>query len=175
MELETLWGLLPGALLIFSLRVADMTLDTLRVLIVLRGQRAAAWVLGFFQALVFVLAITSVLRDLGNLLNIFGYAAGFATGNVLGMWIESRLAVGFTHIRIISSRSGSAIADMLRGEGYAVTEISGRGRDGTVALLNCSVQRKHTRHVGALVRAVDEDAFITTEDVRPLMRGFWRA
>lgn len=161
--------------LIFSLRLSDMSLDTLRVLFVMRGQKAIAWVLGFFQATIFVLALTSVLRDLSNPLNVIGYAAGFATGNVLGMVIEDWLAIGFTHLRVISSRRGPAIAERLREEGYAVTEIPARGKDGMVSVLNCSVKRKNVEKVRQMVNQVDVDAFITREDIRPVRRGFWRA
>jgi len=72
-----------------------MTLDTLRVLVVMRGRRKTAWVLGFFQSLIFVIAITSVLSNLDNPLNILGYAAGFATGIVVGWQLKSawRLAI----------------------------------------------------------------------------------
>jgi len=164
-----------GAGLIFLLRVSDMTLDTLRVLVVMRGKKAIAWVLGFFQAAIFVLAISSVLKDLNNIVNVFGYAAGFATGNVVGMLIEERLAIGHTHLRIVSSRRGSAIADQLREEGYAVTEVAGRGKDGMVTILNCSVLRKNGDRVRKIINSVDADAFITAEDVRPVRRGFWRA
>ena len=94
------------ALTIFFLRVSDMTLDTLRVLVVIRGRKAIAWVLGFFQAAIFVLAISSVLSNVNNILNVVGYAAGFATGNVIGMLIEEWLAIGHTHLSIISSRRG---------------------------------------------------------------------
>jgi len=164
-----------GAGLIFLLRVSDMTLDTLRVLVVMRGKKAIAWVLGFFQAAIFVLAISSVLKDLNNIVNVIGYAAGFATGNVVGMLIEERLAIGHTHMRIVSSRRGSAIADRLREDGYAVTEVAGRGKDGMVTVLNCSVLRKNVDRVRKIINAVDPDAFITAEDVRPVRRGFWRA
>lgn len=164
-----------GAFLIFGLRVGDMTLDTLRTLFVFRGQRAMAWILGLFQSLIFVLAISSVLSGMDSPLRLLGYAAGFATGNVLGMVIEERLALGHTHMRIISSRRGSAIADRLREEGYAVTEVPGRGKDGMVTVLNVSVLRKNVRRVGEMIRGVDSEAFITAEDVRPLQRGFWRA
>ena len=164
-----------GAGLIFILRVSDMTLDTLRVLVVMRGRKAIAWVLGFFQAAIFVLAISSVLKDLNNIINVFGYAAGFATGNVVGMLIEERLAIGHTHLRIVSSRRGSAIADRLREDGYAVTEVAGRGKDGMVTVLNCSVLRKNVDRVRTLINSVDAEAFITAEDVRPVRRGFWRA
>ncbi len=166
---------LMGAGLIFLLRVSDMTLDTLRVLVVMRGKKSIAWVLGFFQASIFVLAISSVLSNLDNPLNVIGYAAGFATGNVVGMLIEERLAIGHAHLNIVSSRYGSAIAEQLRGQGYAVTEIPARGKDGSVLLLNASVMRKHVDKVRKLVDQIDPEAFITAEDVRPIRRGFWRA
>ncbi|HEX9616670.1 MAG TPA: DUF5698 domain-containing protein [Anaerolineales bacterium] len=161
--------------LIFMLRVSDMSLDTLRVLFVMRGRKSIAWVLGFFQALIFVLAISSVLSNIGNLLNVVGYAAGFATGNVLGMLIEERLAIGHIHLRVVSPHRGVAIAEKLRAEGYAVTEVPGRGKDGMVAVLSCSVLRKKVDRVRSIVNTVDADAFITAEDVRSVRRGFWRA
>lgn len=161
--------------LIFLMRVSDMTLDTLRVLMVMRGKKAIAWVLGFFQSSIFVLAISTVLSNLNNPLNMIGYAAGFASGNVVGMWIEGHLAIGHMHLRIISSRRGAAIAEALRAEGYAVTEIPARGKDGMVSLLAISVLRKNAGSIQEMIRTIDEEAFITAEDVRPLRRGFWRS
>ena len=166
---------LLSAALIFVLRITDMTLDTLRVLFVMRGRKAIAWILGFCQATVFVLAISSVLRNLNNPLNILGYAAGFASGVVIGMTIEERLAIGHAHLRIISPNRGYAIADRLREAGYAVTEVSARGKDGMVSMLNCSVLRKNVDRVRSMVNKVDGEAFITSEDIRPVRRGFWRA
>lgn len=164
-----------GAGLIFILRVTDMALDTLRVLVVMRGNKTYAWILGFFQAGIFVVAISSVLQNLDNPLNLVGYAAGFATGNVVGLLIEQRLAIGHTLLNIVSPSRGAAIADYLRGEGYAVTEIPARGKDGMVSLLNCNVLRRNADRVRKLVNEVDPEAFITSEDVRPVRRGFWRA
>jgi len=100
-----------GAGLIFLLRVSDMTLDTLRVLVVMRGRKAYAWILGFFQAGIFVLAISSVLEHLDNPINIVGYAAGFATGNVVGMLIEERMAIGHILLSVVSPGRGTAIAE----------------------------------------------------------------
>jgi uncharacterized protein YebE (UPF0316 family) len=164
-----------GAGLIFLLRVSDMSLDTLRVLVVMRGKKNVAWVLGFFQSAIFVLAISTVLSNLDNPLNIIGYAAGFATGNVVGIQIEEWLAIGHTNIRIISSRRGAAIIERMRTEGYAVTEIPARGKDGMVTMINSSVRRKNVDRVHRIVDEIDPEAFITAEDVRPVGRGFWRA
>lgn len=162
-------------LAIFALRVTDMSLDTLRVLFVIRGRKLPAWILGFFQSAIWVVAITSVLSHLHNLWNLLGYAAGFASGNVVGMMIEERLAIGHGHMRIISSSLGSALAEAVRQAGYAATELPGRGKDGTVSIITCSVRRKDIDQVRSRVLEIDPEAFVTVEEVRPLHRGFWRA
>ncbi len=161
--------------LIFTLRVTDMSLDTLRVLFVLRGRKSMAWILGFLQSTIWVIAITSVLSNIDNLLNIIAYAGGFATGNVVGLAIEERLAIGHAHIRVISSRKGSAILDSIRNSGYAATEIAGRGKDGMVTIISCSIKRKHITKIQRDISQIDQDAFMTVEEIRPIHRGFWRA
>lgn len=175
--MDILSGLDPWlvAALIFFLRICDMSADTIRVLFVVRGRKLLAWVLGFTQSVIFVIAISSVLANLDNWINILAYAAGFATGNVVGMIIEEKLAIGHVQISIVSSMRGAALAEALRKGGYAVTEIPARGKDGTVALLNVSVMRRDFDNIETIVLETDPQAFITTEDVRPIRRGFWRA
>ncbi len=161
-------------LLIFTLRVLDIAAATLRMLMVIRGRKLNAWVLGFIQAMLFLLAIQAVLSDLSSWVNIIAYAMGFATGTVFGMWIEERIAIGYKHLRIISSRRGPELAGFLRDQGFGVTEVLGRGKDGTVSLLNCTVHRKDVQKIEALVKQKDEQAFITADDVIPVSRGFWK-
>lgn len=164
-----------SALAIFALRVADMSLDTIRVLFVVRGRKGLVWIIGVVQSLVFVIAITRVLSNLDNPLNIIGYAVGFATGNFIGIIIEERLAIGHILLTIISSSRGAAISEKLRSGGFAVTEIPARGKDGMVSVLHCNVFRKDVDHVESLILESDPGVFITAEDVRPVRRGFWRA
>lgn len=163
------------ALLIFTLRVGDMSLDTLRVLFVVRGKRSVSWILGFFQSALFVIAITTVLANLDNPINIIGYAAGFATGNVLGIAIEERLAVGHIQVNIISMNRGAAVCDALRVAGFGVTEMFGRGKNGTVSVILTDVFRKDVDRLETIMLETDPEAFITREDVRPMRRGFWRS
>jgi uncharacterized protein YebE (UPF0316 family) len=164
-----------GALIIFVLRVLNIALDTLRMLFTLRGNKTLAWIFGFFVSLIFVVLLTSIISNLNNLLYILAYAAGFATGGTVGMWIEERLALGFTHIQIISSRRGANMAQMLREDGFAVTEIPARGKDGMVSILNLSVRRSQMVDIEKIINECDETAFVTSEDVRPIRRGFFRA
>ncbi len=159
---------------IFLLRIGDMSLDTIRLLFVVRGRKALAWGLGFFQSLLFVVAISTVLSNLTNVVTILAYAAGFASGNVIGMWIEEWMAVGFLQFTIISSSRGAVVAEQLRKSGYAVTEIPARGKNGTVTMLQTNVKRKDMDHIETIVLEADPEAFVTLDEIRPVRRGYWR-
>jgi uncharacterized protein YebE (UPF0316 family) len=167
--------LVQSALLIFSLRVVDVSFYILRLLMVMRGRRVYAWLFGFFQASIYVIAVVAVLTNLEDWMNVIGYAAGFATGNVVGMMIEDRLAIGIIHLRVISPRRGSVLVEKLREAGYAVTDLAGRGKDGMVTIFNCHVHRRETAVVTGMITSLDEQAFITAENVRLVWRGFWRS
>ena len=163
------------ALGIFAARTINIALDTLRFMFTLRGKKTMSWILGFLESILFVVIIGQVLTNLSNPLNIIGYAAGFATGNVLGMQIEKRLAIGFTHFSIVSRGHSTEIADALRNEGYGVTEIPARGRESSFMLIDCHVRRKQSDAVEALALKIDPEAFITAEEVTPRRSGVWRS
>ncbi len=162
-----------GAGLIFALRVINMSLDTLRIRMMARGQKPLAFVFGVIETLIYLYTLSSIIQNLDNWVNIAAYSLGFGVGSIVGMLLDERLAVGYTHLRVISPNRGALIAETLRGEGFAVTEFSGRGRDGTVSMLSVSVKRKHSRKARELVESLDDSAFITAEDLTPLRRGYW--
>lgn len=168
-----MWVGIQAGLFIFFLRIVDISFYTLRLMMVARGQKAPAVFFAFCQSLAFVTAIRAVLTNLDQPFIIAGYAAGFATGLVVGMTLEARLAIGYTHLRIISTGRGAEICERLRLQGFAVTEIPARGRDGTVTLLNCDVLRRDVGSVTSLVDGLDPASFITAESVRSIRRGFW--
>ncbi len=161
------------ALLIFVVRVISTSLDTMRLILTMRSNKFWVWILGFFNSMIWVLTIAFVLADINNVVNVVLYAAGFATGNVIGMLIEDKLAIGFAEIRVISPKWGAAILEVLRENNYAVTEIPGRGKDGMVTVITASVRRNKVHDFEKLVMDVDQDAFITKEDVVAVQRGFW--
>jgi uncharacterized protein YebE (UPF0316 family) len=158
---------------IFSVRILSNTLDTMRMLAVVRGRKTISFFLGIAVTLLYVTAIGNVLKDLTNILNLAAYSIGFAVGNVVGMTLEERLAIGFTQITVISTSLGAAVAEQLREHGSAVTEIPARGRDGCVSVLEISVARKQVAAVEKVILKADPQAFITTRDVRPLRHGYF--
>ena len=161
------------AFLIFLVRVVSISMDTLRFMLTMRGKQGISWVLGFIESVLFVVTMGAVLNDLSNVLYVVGYSAGFATGNVIGMAIEKRLAIGFSHIKIITKQHGEALAEALRKMDYAVTEIPAHGKDGSVSLCDMSVRRKDVPAIEKLALEVDPEAFITVEDITPLRSGYW--
>jgi len=164
-----------GALIIFTARVINMAIATIRMLFTIKNKKLLSWVLGFFESIIFVYIIGTVVSNLDNFINIIAYAAGFATGSVIGMIFEEKLAIGHIQMTIISPTRGTMLSDELRSNGFAVTEISGRGKQGTVSVLLCDVLRKNINNLETIVLETDPEAFITAEDVRPIRHGFWRA
>lgn len=168
-----MWPSILAGILIFGLRIVDISLYTLRIMMVSRGVKSLATIFAFFQSIVFVVAIRAVLTNLNQPFIVMGYAAGFATGLVVGMMIESRLAIGYTQLRIISKSRGAEICEHLRESGFAVTEVAGRGKDGTVTVLVCDVLRRQAAEVTQIAESVDSESFITGEALRSVRRGFW--
>jgi uncharacterized protein YebE (UPF0316 family) len=165
-------ALLP--FLIFSLRTVDLTLSTLRMLVTVRGRRLASWVLGFAQAVVFISAVAGVLSRLEDPWNWIAYAGGFATGNVVGILLEGRLAPGHSLLQIVSPRRGLAVAEALRRSGRGATSLAARGQEGSVSLILCYVPRREVETAHREILGSDPDAFVMVENVRQV-RGGWRA
>jgi len=163
-----------AGLFVFAMRVLDMSLDTLRLLFVMRGRKFLAGGLGAIQATVFILAVSTVLQGPLNPLTVIGYAAGFGAGVIIGMMAEERLAIGHVMFRIYSPSLGVQIAQALRAAGFAVTEFAAHGRDGLMSVVNSAVARRDAHTVHDIVLKVDPAAFITADEVRPLQRGFFR-
>jgi uncharacterized protein YebE (UPF0316 family) len=170
------WDQVPGEyipLIIFALRTLDLTVATLRMLLVVRGRKSLAWIFGLFQSASFVLGIAGVLGNLSNPLNLLAYAAGFATGNVIGITIEARVAPGQSLLRIVSSKWGALLTESLRSFGHGVTEVLAHGMEGTVSVIYCYVPRREVRSTKVEILTVDPEAFVTVQSVRQLRGGWW--
>jgi uncharacterized protein YebE (UPF0316 family) len=171
MNVDALFASPWGALLIFFLRIIDVSCDTMRVIFAIRGKRAIAAALGFVQALVWIFAVANAVKHLNSVLHVLGYAGGYAMGTYIGVSLERAIAYGVATVRIVTKRAGLGIAAALREQGYGVTESHGVGRDGAVEVLNSVVQRRHLDDVLAVVTAMDDEAFVTVDEPRVLLGG----
>jgi uncharacterized protein YebE (UPF0316 family) len=168
-----------GALLIFALRVIDVSMAMMRMILGVRGHRVLAALIGFIEVFIWLIAVSSALKHLDSVFHIVGYAAGFATGNYVGVWLEGRFALGVSAVHAVFRKgletdAGPVAASVLREQGYAVTEMPGRGRESDVDILNIVVQRKKVPDVLNTLHAQDPAAFVTVEEVRTTQGGYLR-
>lgn len=156
--------LLPVAIML--LRIVDVSLGTVRVIMVFRGKRFTAAVLGFFEVIIWLIAITGIISHITNWLNVIFYGLGFALGNIVGMQIENMMAVGQQVVRFISPEEGDRITRVLRAKGYGATEVVASGREGPVGLGFVITSRKKVPALVGFISGVDPKAVVTIEDVR---------
>ena len=160
-------------LLIFLARVADVSLGTLRLMLVFRGQRLLGSLVGLFEVTIYILALGFVVQRLHQQpLNLVFYALGFATGSYLGGVMEERLALGVEMVQVIPhSHGGRVLADDLRRQGYGVTELEGQGREGARPVLLITVERKSLPRLLSTLQAREPHAFVTVLDTRRAIGG----
>lgn len=165
------WG---GALLIFLARVMDVSLGTLRIAFISRGEKNLAPLIGFVEMLIWLFAISQVVQNLTNVAYYFAYAGGFATGVFTGLRIEDRIALGSRMIRTITMEDASDLLQALRAAGFGVTSVRAAGGTGDVNLIFSVVKRSEVRHFLAVVDELHPEAFSSIEEVRSVHRGHFR-
>ena len=158
-------------LFIFFARVADVSLGTLRMLMLVKGRRLPSAFIGFFEVIIYVVAFNAILGSLDNLGNLLAYALGFASGNYIGGMVEEKLAFGIQSAQIITMKEPLNLACRLRELGYGVTIIEGSGRTGTQFLLQTLVERKHMHELSKVVDEWDRDNFMIVTDARSYQGG----
>ena len=153
-------------ILIMMARVVDVSLDTIRVIMVAKGYRNLAPFIGFFQSLIWLITITRIMANLDNWFTYLGYALGFGLGTYVGMILEGKLALGYELVRVITKAGADDLISGLREKGYGVTNVPGTGRDGEVGVLYIIIKRKVLRDVIGCIQKFNPKAFYTIEDMR---------
>ena len=165
------WVILP--LLIYIARITDVTLGTMRIISLSRGLRKVAPILGFFEMIIWLLAIRQIFNHLNNPACYLAFAGGFATGVYTGMYLEHKLAMGLRIVRIITRYDSSNLIRILREEGYGLTTIDAEGNQGQVKILFTLVKRRDLTKVLNYVSKNNPNAFYTVEDVRNAAQGIF--
>jgi len=160
------------ALLIFCLRICDVSIGTVRVIYTIRGNRPVAAVLGFLESLIWIFAISRATAHLDHPINMIGWAGGFAAGSVLGITLERWIATGFVLMRVISLTKAVELRDALRGASIGVTALPAEGRGGALLVLFAVAPRKRGNEMIGIVQAIDPDAFITLDPVHHAVGGY---
>lgn len=160
-------------ILIFIARIFDVSFGTIRIIMVSKGVRRLAPILGFCEVIVWVMAISQIMANLNNWICYIAYAAGFATGNFVGMLIEEKLAMGTLMLRIIIPVSGESLSHRLQHEGFGATVVHGEGSMGKVDIIYTLVDRKDLNRVEQIIKEFDLNAFYSIEEVKKVSNGIF--
>lgn len=163
------WVLLP--LLIFVARICDVSIGTLRLIFLSKGYKLIAPVLGFFEVIIWILAISQIMKHLDNVMCYVAYGTGFATGNYLGMYLEEKLSIGKVIIRVIPKSDTSELINELRLRNFGLTVVDAEGSMGPVKMIFSIVNRKNVDDFVAVINTFNPHAFYSIEDVKTVNEG----
>ena len=163
---EQLFDYLIMPLLIFCARVGDVSINTLRIMFMMNGKKNIAPFLGFFEALIWLLAIGQIFQNIDNPLSYLAYAAGFGTGTYVGMYFDEKLAFGRVLVRVITPEPMLDLMDYMKENDHRFTNVGGEGRFGKVNLLFTVLKRDSLKSFIEKVKSLDEKAFYTIEGVK---------
>ena len=167
-ENHAVW-LLP--VLIFFARVLDVSIGTMRIVFLSRGMRLMAPVFGFFEVLIWLMAISRIMGNLTSWVNYVAYASGFAAGNYVGMYLENRLAMGLLSVMIITPDDASALVRMFKDRRFGVTQVAGQGAQGEVRVIYVIIKRRDLAQVSRMLAEHRPDAFVVVNDIRSAAGG----
>jgi len=159
--------LIFSALIIFSLRLADQSLGTMRALLVSKNKPIYAALIGLVESAIWIVAISQVIKDIDDTVLIVAYAAGFAAGTILGSYIERIVGVGNIVVRVFTPINSPSVAETLRDNGHGVTVIDGEGKDGPVKIYLCVIPRRKLKSVLNMIEEINPNSFITTDMANP--------
>lgn len=154
-----------GVALVFVMRIIDVSLQTIRIVVLMRGQIRLAALLGFFESLTWITAASLVFANLGDPVRAIAFAAGFAAGVLAGGLLERRIAMGNSFVRVVAPVDAPQVSPSLRAAGFPVTVVNAEGRDGDVRIVFLVVKRRRLQDALAIVRLANPDAFVTVEEV----------
>lgn len=160
-----------GLIFIFVARVTDVSLSTTRMILVVRGRKVAAASIGFFETIIYVMALQKVFQTLDNPINLIVYGLAFSVGNIVGIFIEEKMAMGYLTVQIISMVNPLELCEKLREEGYGVTVITGEGREGLRYILQIILLRKKLPKLQSILEQWDPNAFSIVLDARTTKGG----
>ncbi len=163
------WVILP--ILIFLSRLGDVTMATLRHIFISKGLKKIVPILGFFEVLIWLVAMRQVFSHLDNVACFIAWAAGFSAGTYLGMYIEERLAIGTQIIRIITNEPIDALINEFKNNHQGITIVDGQGVMGPVKLIFTIVKRTNKQLVLGLIHTHTPSAFYSIEDVKNSEHG----
>ncbi len=166
--MENIFAYIILPFLIFISRVIDVSLGTIRIIFVSKGFKGLSFLIGFIEVMIWLVAVKQVLSDLSNVWIYLAYAGGFATGNYFGIWLDERISLGTSVIKVIIRKNHSKLIKELEKNNYQITITEGKSgtKNIPVKIIFCVVERKELKEIFKIIKKVSPNAFYTVEDIK---------
>lgn len=157
-------------LLIVFIKTFEVSLGTLRIKLITKGQRLSGALVAFIEIVIWLLVVGRVLSDMSNPWKILAYALGYATGNYMGVIVEEWIGLGSTKVEVVLSKHKTFdVVHRIRELGFGVTVIDAEGRYEERNLLIIILPRRCVPKIRKIL--MDAEAFVTVTDIKPVYRG----
>lgn len=140
---------------------------------VLKGYKFIAAGISIAEAFIYIIGLGLVLDNLDNIINIVVYAIGYATGIMVGLMIEQKLALGYVVVNVTTAELDKDLPNHFRTLGYGVTHGTSYGRDGARTTMQILTPRKYEKKLIETIREMDSHAFIISYEPKNISGGFW--
>jgi uncharacterized protein YebE (UPF0316 family) len=160
--------------IIFFAKIVEVSLMTVRTVFISKGKKAYASIIGFIEVLIWLKVVSVVLTSINeDIYKMLVYALGFSMGNYIGLWIESKLAIGLVTIQaIVDEKVGHELAEYLRKQKVGVTILNGEGKDNNKNILILHVKRKIKDKIIEEIEQKVKNAVITVSEVQMIHGGY---
>ncbi len=161
---------------VFFARILDVSIGTIRTIFVIDGKKYLAAAFGFLEVFIWFMVVREALTvgDSNIFVAIF-YAAGFASGTIIGSYISNRLVIDKFAIYIVTSERNDQVVHTIRDNGFAVTKIECTGReDSKRYFLYVEIRSNRLNQLKKLVKQLDPNAFLTVNKSKIAYNGFFR-
>lgn len=160
--------------LIFFAKVIEVSIGTLRIILISKGYRRIGVSLALGEIILWVFIASTVINGIQESpMKGIVYSIGFAVGVYVGSKLEEKIAFGKVLIQTITTvKMGNDIANYLRQEGYGVTIIDGRGKDEIRSVLMIYSNRRGSDSVIEKIHKINPKAMVIINDVSTLTGGF---
>jgi uncharacterized protein YebE (UPF0316 family) len=167
-----IFGFVVLPLLVFCARIFDQSLGIIRIIFATKGLKLPAFIFGFFESFVWLLAIRQIMGHMDNIFYYIFFAAGFASGNVFGIFIEKKLSIGFVMVRVVFQKDSAESIRILNEKGYRTTVVDAIGMVRPVKMIFSTIRRNQIKDFVTTLTSNNPTAFYTVEDVKEVKEGY---
>ena len=159
--------------IIFFGRILDVSFGTLRIIFVSKGEKYKAPIIGFFEVFIWIVIISQIFSRANDFIAYLSYAAGYASGNYVGILLEQKIAYGFVLCRVYTQKTGNDLVELLNKQNFGATLMQGAGYIGKVDIVETVIMRKNMKRLEILLTDFDPNIFFLVEDVRTKQNGIF--